>query len=366
MVSQVFFARYYPEQKYALLSVTLLFGALATLGGLLAGARILRLRPHALAVFMSLSIAGFITLLMARSFSLYLPAFIVASFSVNLLFNVFDNFFMRVVEMQAQRLHIKVLLLNQMLGYILSPLFFSLFFEWTWLCVTVVSALGFVSYYPALRLLHKVPVGEGLRVGKSPPLERKNRLFLTYALLVYTGVYIFLAITEYLLRDDYHYENSSLVCAIFLMVVILISCVVIAGDKSGDDSIAGGRQMVALSLVAATAFILMAQLSTHPAYLIVPCVFLGIGHGLFSRMAKQYANCCEQKTRVISLFNIFQTLASLCAYLATLFTSWSSTHTGLNANTLNLMFIIATTALAALFFTLFARIRIQEGGEMNP
>jgi hypothetical protein len=182
-------------------------------------------------------------------------------------------------------------------------------------------------------------------------------------LSAFSGIYIFLAIAEYLLRDSYRYENSALACSVFLAVVVLISCAVIALTGRGAGVPGAGRHYLALLLIFASAILLLARLSTHPAYLVLPCVFLGVGNGLFTGLTKRYANCGENP-RVISLYNIAQTLASLCAYAATLLTGWISARMGLDANALSLLAIAFTSVLAAAFFAPVARGE-RKGGLAN-
>jgi hypothetical protein len=97
MVSQLFFDSYYPDRKYELLALTLFLGAMATLAGLLAGKRLQNIHHRLSALFVLVGVVGFAVQMHASSVYVYVSAFMIASFSINLLFNVFDNYFMKVV-----------------------------------------------------------------------------------------------------------------------------------------------------------------------------------------------------------------------------------------------------------------------------
>ena len=365
IITQLFFVTYYPARKYELLSMTLVFGALATLAGLAAGAKLQHTRRRILLpLFVLLGVAAFALQMLSHTMAQYLPAFLLASFSINLLYNVLDNFFMRVVAQPAQPLHIKTLLLYQMLGYILSPLFFSLFAQQKGLLITVVAILGIISYAAPLRL-HRQTTPE-TEAGSMPeekrgrPLAPRDRLFLTYVLVVFSGIYVFLAIAEYLLRDYYRFDNSAWICSLFLMAVVLISGGVIALSGNGKSLFGTALQSLALVLIALSAVLLWLRLSTRPVYLVLPCLFLGIGNGLFTSHTKRYANCCERSARVISLYNIIQTGASLCAYAAVYLASRMAVASGQDANVLCLLLIALLMVIAAIIIQFITRTERRE------
>ncbi len=235
MVSQLFFEKYYPDNKHELLTFTLFLGAIATLLGLLAGKRLQYVRNRLLPLCVLVGVVAFAVQMYVSSVHVYVLAFMFASFSINVLYNIFDNFINNIVDNHTRPFHVKTLLLYQMLGYILSPLFFSLFMENTVLCVLVVALLGAVSYL--FVLLQYANASDDIFVKPeivTRPIGRRNRFFLGYVISVFSGVYIFLAVAEYLLSDNYKFENPALVCSIFLMLVILIASFVImfAGGSS--------------------------------------------------------------------------------------------------------------------------------------
>jgi ATP/ADP translocase len=159
------------------------------------------------------------------------------------------------------------------------------------------------------------------------------------------------------MQDSYEFENPSLVCSIFLMVVILVSCGVIVLIK-GTDPMRKRRHYPALMMLAASILILLAKWSTHIAYLAVPCVCLGIGYGMFLSSTKQYANCSEDSGQMISLYNISQTIACLCAYAVSYVISRLSVALSADTNTVNLLVILFSIALAAVLFW-----RLDPGGK---
>jgi ATP/ADP translocase len=96
------------------------------------------------------------------------------------------------------------------------------------------------------------------------------------------------------------------------MAVVLIACGVII--LTGGSALRPGWHYLSLFLLSASVLILLARWSVRPVYLVMPCLFLGVGYGLFLSMTKSYANCCEDSGRMISLYNISQTVACLGAY----------------------------------------------------
>jgi hypothetical protein len=219
MVSQLFFAARYPDRKYELLTLTLFLGALSALLGLLAGARLRYISNRLLPLFALAGIAGFAIQMGAGAALLYIFRIYAGQFFHKCAFNIFDNYFMHAVDKSLWTQHIKLLLQFQMLGYVVSPLFFSLFAENKPLCVAAAALLGMAAYFFPLTVRSQIPEKRENknRPSKKPvPIDRGTRFFLAYVVSVFAGVYIFMAMAEYLLRDFYQMADSPVICAYFL------------------------------------------------------------------------------------------------------------------------------------------------------
>lgn len=348
MISQLFYDQYYPAQKNVLLSVTLLLGAAATLLGMGVPARRWPGGRRPLAAMVVLAVLAFCVQVLTSRAAAYIAAVVVGSFSVNFLFNVFDNTSMAAIGGQHGAKHIRSLLLYQMLGYMLAPLFFSQFFGMPAVCVAVVAGLAAASYRVVLREYGGAPAQAARRAARPPFAER---FFLLYTVFVFSCVFILLSISTYLFKDYLRFANYALVSSLFLLFVVAVTAagIVLSGflpNAAGKGTLSIGVQAAAVGAMLAGVLILLLWPSNSYGFLAAPCVLFGLGYGVVMNTTKAFANCTDRGDGLISRYNIAQTVSSVLAYVLTLLASLAAGRWGLDVMRMDLLVLAALFTVA--------------------
>lgn len=376
IVTQMFFDRNYPNEKDTLLSITLFFGALFTMLGILASSPEVEGRsahPYAskrsrgvlVAVMVGTVLVTFSGLFFVKSFLAYTILFSAASFCVNYIYNILDVFLTATVEERHKTHSVRVLLGYQMAGYVIAPLFFSCFVETPAICIGFTVLAGLLGYLPAgfeyigkglvrkeaegkaegerasgaagvvsadgAGAEAKVEVGAAVVTGADAEAKvevgaavlagaggadaqtiRGDHLAMAYCFFTFMAFYILMPSVAYLLKDYLGIENYAVQSSLFMAGVVVVSSLVIALGPA--KKLWKFRIATPIFSVAAL-LLLMITRSSHPAVLATAVIICGFGYGTFLSGGRSYVNEGEAGRNLVNRYNKNMTIASLLAYL---------------------------------------------------
>lgn len=325
-VPQLFFQRYYAEQKTLLLAAGLLASTAAgTLAVVLS--RRARSARTATAFLMLGTLCGLVALLTLREAALFIAALVLVQFAANYLTHQIDC---TAVERAGslRRFNDTACMIGRLCGMLSAPAFFTAVFDKKALALVSVLTAGFLAAWGAVHLLRVRPVAH--TTGADPAAgtqtaDRADRLLFIYAVSVYVSLYLFAANMIYLLRDLLHIphpETRGGTAIVFVFVSALLSNALLAalrGRSAEQNRRTIPAGMLAIPAVALTAFGGAIALGFRPEFLIfsVGSAIVGAAYGAFLWELRDY---CTQAARrhgksvLLSWFNNMANVSSLIAF----------------------------------------------------
>ena len=326
IVTQMFFDRYNPENKELLLFTTLFCGAVCTMLGILVSSRVTKTGAVPLAGMIAAVIMSFAGLFYVRTFLFYTILFCIASFFINYVYNTFDIYITATVRPEERERNVRILLGYQMAGYLISPLFFSVFASRSWVCITFSVLLGLCSYVPVgieyLKAPQPVPVKKEGHVRPVIYLKQDRKPML-YCFFMFMAVYILMPSVAYLFKDYLGVSGYAVRSSLYLGGIVLFSSVVILCCSAPGM----WRMRIASPLVLMGALIALLLLrSGHAVVLAATAVVSGCGYGIFLSGSRHYVNTAEAGRHLIARYNQVMTGASLFGYLISALIGWFCTQ----------------------------------------
>ena len=355
IVTQMFFDRYDPENKELLLFTTLFCGAVCTMLGILASSRMRKNGIVLLTGMIAAVILSFAGLFYIGTFWMYTILFCIASFCINYVYNTFDVYITATVPPENREWNVRVLLGYQMAGYLISPLFFSVFASRSWVCITFSVLLGLCSYVPIGKeysMASKHIPEKKADVKWSVTLLEEDRKPMLYCFFMFMAIYILMPSIAYLLKDYLGVSGYAVRSSLFLAGIVLFSSVVVLFCPAPDM----WRARIASPLILMGALIILLLLrSGHAAVLAATAVVSGGGYGIFLSGSRHYVNTAEAERHLIARYNQIMTGASLAGYLFSALIGWFCTQRG----------IPAVPVKYSVILLLFASAAVCTGGKKN-
>lgn len=318
VLPQLFFQRYYAEQKVLLLAVSLL---LATVAGTLGVLSSRRRRASQGAVLLGLAA---VLAAAASLFSLtwhvgYIALTVAIQFGDNYLINQLDHAAVARVDESRRRLNDVLGNVARLLGMLAAPAFFTTFYAQRAVLLAGIGLPGLLALGGAMNLL--ASAGERERVdAKSAAGEagRADRLLFGYAVSVYAALYLFAANMIYLLRDLLLYPNAEVRGGRTIVVVFACALAMNAAMAAVRRGTASVRwlQLAAPALVLmVVASLLAAGVRSSFAIFLAGSGAVGAGHGAFLLEIREYTSRAAQQGRTV-LLTWFNNTANVSALIA--------------------------------------------------
>ena len=326
VLPQLFYQRFYPEQKVLLLAVTLFVSTACSIAGVLAS-RARRLGRNTMFLALALTTAAVVALLSVSSAAAYMPLIAAVQFAANYLLNLTDHTAVARSGSAHRRFNDVAGNVARLLGMLAAPAFFTGFYQLRGVMYAAVIALGAAAVGGAAVLFSGGPGEHRSQTepsGSAIP-DRADRLVFVYAVSVYSSLYLFAANMIYLLRDLLHMPSAETRGGRSIVIVFVAAVVVnaAAGALRRFVSPPEGRRIPVAALTApALALALSAGLLTagvRPGF----GLFLGFsalvggGYGAFLIELREYTShgAREQgKTMLLTWFNNMANVSALIAF----------------------------------------------------
>ncbi|WP_242865645.1 hypothetical protein [Desulfosporosinus sp. HMP52] len=363
VLPQAYFMSNYPEQKNTFLSLFLLLGTLASIGGILTSQKDkfyssliapVRRRNFLTACCIFTMTASFSGLLAVKNLWLYFACFVLLKFISNFFYNCLDRFFVAESEREQLEIHVRSNLFFQLLGIMLAPLYFSCFAAnpiqniiliWT---IALLSLL-FLSQDPQ-EIRPDFRADEG-SLPKSK-LNLYDRLFVAYSALILTAVTMLISMMIYILSDYYQFSNPTAKGGTIIGVISIFAVLTVLRfgffskqpikltDNPNFSANSNGIATLVLILITLLFYL---KISRSFAFLLGGCSLAGISYGIFLFCTRNYASRASANTKIntglISIYNNLPNYASLACYLLTLSVSLAAKTYGLDFSKLMLKIV---------------------------
>ncbi|MBR6984484.1 MAG: hypothetical protein IKH75_13340 [Ruminococcus sp.] len=360
IVSQMFFDSYYPENKETLVSLSLFFNALFTMFGIMASTRMLRStewtkgrKKSIVTVGMSfLFCMSFASMFMVKNFAAYTAMFCITGFALNFLYNVFDVFISGDTAPEEKEKNVRILLTYQMAGYIIGPLFFSLFEGSSLMCMCIAVGLLLICYLPVSSsyisssvAVRKTAEASAVR-HSSLSLKDKDNIVMLYSFMMSCATNVLMTSVAYTMKDYLLVENYALTSSLFLAGTVLVSAAVIALIPA--MKLWKLQWAAPLSIALALALIMILK-SSSPILLTIAAVLSGAGNSIFLSGSRYYVNSAEPERGLVQRYNRTMTEATLIGFMVTAAISWLCERNGFTVVPAKLTAIIIMLAAALIF-----------------
>ena len=331
VIPQTFLLKYYPEDKNTLLTFLIIAGTIAAILGVWMsnGRRINKALCHrrysTVLLLIALTIL-FNLLYFIHTIALFICVLAAVKFISNLVYNYLDTSFSGSSGEHGLKQHVKAVLLYQLLAYILAPVYFSVFF---FKAPFNVIGISLVSIFSIVFILKAKGIAAATAANpvkaREDRLDRVERSFLAYSMLIQVGMMIISSLAIFILRDYYFYEDAVLKGGILVGYISFISVAAIfatafyrkRSDKKSDAKgivLPTATNYAAAALFFISALLLLARLSHAFAYLLVIGTLTGAAYGLYLHSTRTYANMKasrEHKTRVLVHYNNLPNIGTL-------------------------------------------------------
>ena len=350
IVTQLFFDRYYSQQKEVLLAVALFCGALCTMLGVMASARARRVKAPLLGLMITAVIGSFAGLFYVQAAFSYILLFSLASFAINFAYNTLDMYLTGTVPERVRELNVRVLLGYQMAGYLIAPLFFSVFASRPAACIALVLALGLASFVPSslsyLSRGRNLPERERQQEAKAKgERPQEGRRELRFCFFMFMAVYIFLPSVAYMMEDYLKLPGHALVTSLFLGGTVLVSSGVILFLPAPEL----WRKRFLSPLIMAGALLLLLFLQGRSAgFLVLAALLSGLGYGMYLSGSRHYVNTGEESLSLVGRYNEGMTAASLLAYLLSGLIGYACSRLGADPVPVKFAMILLLLSVAAI------------------
>jgi hypothetical protein len=318
---QVFFQRYYPEQKALLLSITLLLSNVAAITGIWLSRRV-----HArrwLAAFMMLATSATAEALISSVTAIhFIACLVLIQFADNFLLNQIDH--AAVARSGGLRgFNDGISNAARLLGMLSAPAFFTLFSDRPIVEGIVIAGLGAVAMAGCVLLFQ----GQSLAAKEKHAFEQlavpdsSDWLVFAYATAVYSAMYLFAANTIYLLKDVFHIpaaetQGGSTIVTVFLSALIVNAAVAAVGRSSLGGIRPFALALPALALILASGLIL-AGIKPDFGLCLAAAAVIGGCYGVFLWQIRDYSSHAAKqgKTSLLSWFNNIGNISALFAFM---------------------------------------------------
>ena len=362
IVTQMFFDKYYPEDKETLVSIALFFSALCTTVGIISSSKVNEGNiPKRSRIVITLGMTilvsiSFASMFLVKTFIVYTLLFGIASFGINYMYNIYDVFISGTVSPEERENNVRILLSYQMAGYVVGPFFFSYFSTSPQLCIAFVLFAQLAGYatvaYEYIRVPskadHKRQISEKKETITEIPIinsiiQKNDQKAMTFCFLMYFSTEVLLPSIAYLLKDYLKMDDYAIKSSIFLAIVVITSAVVIvffSAPKAWEMRYVPPLTMgIALS-------VLMLLRSNQMFTLAVIALASGLGYGMFLSGSRYYTNSAEKERGLVHKYNKVKTEATLLGYLVSTFISWICVKKGFSVVPAKMCLIISLLALA--------------------
>lgn len=362
---QVFFQRYYPEQKTLLLSIALLSSTVAAFAGILVSRRVHARRFWVVALVL-ITIAMTEALLSAKTVAHFIACLVLVQFTDNFLLNQIDHVAVaRSGELRG--FNDGVGNAARLFGMLSAPAFFTVFADDNAVKMTVIGVLGLIAMGGCLRLFRVQPLPETKAQvsGRLSVPDRVDWLVFGYAITVYSGLYLFAANMIYLLKDLFHIPGAEMRggTAIVTVFVFALGANGIAAlvkrsapETDGRSLKASALALPALALIVASGLILAGIKPDYVLFLAAAAV-IGVCYGIFLWAVRDYSSRAAKqgKTALLSWFNNMANISALFAFglMALLASGQSGTYY------LSLMCAIAAVQAVGLIMLVFTAVLVR-------
>lgn len=362
---QVFFQRYYPEQKTLLLSITLLSSTVAAIAGILVSRRV-HARRFLVAALVLITVAIAEVLLSVKTVEHFIACLVLVQFADNFLLNQIDHAAVaRSGELRG--FNDGVGNAARLSGMLSAPAFFTVFADDNALKITVIGVLGVIAMGGCLRLFRVQPLPETKAQvsGRLSVPDRADWLVFGYAITVYSGLYLFAANMIYLLKDLFHIPGAETRGGIAIVTVFVfalgangIAALVKRStpETAGCSLKASALALPALALSLASGLILAGIKADYVLCLAASAV-IGVCYGIFLWAVRDYSSRAARqgKTALLSWFNNMANMSALFAFglMALLASGRSGTYY------LSLMCAIAAVQAAGLVMLFFTAVLVR-------
>lgn len=364
-VPQLFFQRFYPEQKTVLLSASLLASTLAATAAVVLSSRH-RLSQRALITAMLATVMGALALYLTRNGPVFIAIIVLVQFAVNYLTNQLDH--ASIARAGAlRRVNDAAGILARLCGMLGAPAFFTALYDSKTVSLVSVAAIGLLASAGAAKLLMMPAVREAADPASSKydqPPDRTDSFLFAFAISIYVSLYLFGANIIYLLRDLLSIPHSETrggvaIVAMFASALLANGLVAILRRKLAERAGCMIR-MVPLAVPAVMLFVFGGSIALgfRPGFLIflAGACALGIAYGAFLWEVRDYASQAAQndgKSVLVSWFNNMANVSSLIAFAIML--AIAATKTGAHVvYYVWLMCAIACVPLGGVLFLVMA------------
>jgi hypothetical protein len=364
-VPQLFFQRFYPDQKTLLLSVSLLAATIAATAAVMLSRR-RRLSRRTLTAVMLATVVATLTLCLTGNGPMFIGAIVVVQFAVNYLMNQLDH--ASVARAGAlRRLNDAAGVLARLCGMLAAPAFFTTLYANKPVSLISVGAIGLLASAGAAKLLTMTAVAEGADpaspMGERAP-DRADLFLFAFAVSIYVSLYLFGANLIYFLRDlfrvpDPETRGGLAIVAMFASAALANALVAVLRRKLVEQR----RRVVRIVPLAVPAVMLLVfggsiALGFRAGYLIffAGACALGVSYGAFLWEVRDYASQATRndgKSILVSWFNNMANVSSLIAFAIML--AFAATRASApTAYYVRVMCAIAGVPLCGLLFLMMA------------
>ncbi len=321
---QVFFQRYYPEQKTLLLSIALLSSTVAAIAGILVSRRV---HAHRFLIVALVLITAAIAeaLLAVKTVEYFIACLVLVQFTDNFLLNQIDHAAVaRSGELRG--FNDGVGNAARLSGMLSAPAFFTVFADDNTVKMIVIGVLGVIAMGGCLRLFRVQPLPKTKTQvsGRLSVPDRVDWLVFSYAITVYSGLYLFAANMIYLLKDLFHIPGAEMRggTAIVTVFVFALGANGIAAlvKRSAPETVgrslkASALALPALALIVASGLILAGIKADYVLCLAASAV-IGVCYGIFLWGVRDYSSRAARqgKTALLTWFNNMANISALFAF----------------------------------------------------
>ena len=335
IVTQMFFDKYYQDDKETLVSIALFVSALFTTFGIIASSKVnnrdvSKGTKMGIVIGMTAAVSvSFAAMFLVRTFIMYTLLFGISSFCINYMYNVFDVFISANVSAEERERNVSVLLSYQMAGYIVGPLFFSFFAAKPWLCIAFTLAAQLVGYiYVGADYIRCTSQTRKQKVAEKAEkkydtidtdIKKSDSKAMSYCFFMYCATNMLMPSIAYLMKDYLNVQGYAVKSSLFLAAVVIVSSAVIV--------LASAKKMWRLSFAsplamgAALLLILMLR-SSNICILAAAALISGAGYGIFLSGSRFYANAAETERDLVHRYNKVMTESTLIGYIISAAASW--------------------------------------------
>jgi hypothetical protein len=325
-VPQLFFQRFYPEQKTVLLSASLLVSTTAAIAAVVLSRRH-RLSQQALIAAMLATVMAALALYLTRNGAVFIATIVLVQFAVNYLTNQLDH--ASIARAGAlRRVNDAAGVLARLCGMLAAPAFFTALYYSKTVSLVSVGAIGLLASAGAAKLLMMPAVREAADPASSKheqPPDRTDSFLFAFAVSIYVSLYLFGANIIYLLRDLLNIPYSDTrggvaIVAMFSSALLANGLVAILRRKLAERAGCVIR-VVPLAVPAVMLFVFGGSIALgfRPGFLIflAGAFALGVAYGAFLWEVRDYASQAAQndgKSVLVSWFNKMANVSSLIAF----------------------------------------------------